>query len=121
MVKHRGSRVRLTARIPGRLRDTLEQAAELPGATFNQFVVQSAFAETQRVLERETQIQLSQRDAQKVFGLQAPPPKPSRALKAAVKASQPAGLGPKPQGQSGARLDRFAKRALASGAGQWQH
>ena len=81
-------RVRLTARTPGRLRDTLEQAAELQGATLNQFGVRSAFAEAQRVLERETQIQLSQRDAQKVFGLLAHAPKPSRVLKAAVKASR---------------------------------
>jgi len=81
-------RVRLTARIPERLQETLEQAAELQGATLNQFVVQSAFAEAQRVLERETQIQLSQRDAQKVFGLLAHPPKANRALKAAVKASR---------------------------------
>ena len=81
-------RVRLTARIPGRLRDTLEQAAELQGATLNQFVVQSAFAEAQRVLERETQIQLSQRDAQRVFGLLAHPPKPNRTFKAAVRASR---------------------------------
>ena len=32
-------RVRLTARIPERLRETLEQAAELQGATLNPFVV----------------------------------------------------------------------------------
>ena len=81
-------RVRLTARTPGRLRDTLEQAAELQGATLNQFGVQSALAEAQRLLERETQIRLSQRDAQKVCGLLAHPPKPNRVLKAAVKASR---------------------------------
>jgi uncharacterized protein (DUF1778 family) len=81
-------RVRLTARIPERLRQTLEQAAELQGATLNQFVVQSAFAEAQRVLERETLIHLSQRDAQKVFGLLEHPPKPNRELKAAVKAGR---------------------------------
>jgi uncharacterized protein (DUF1778 family) len=81
-------RVRLTARIPEHLRETLEQAAGLQGATLSQFVVQSAFAEAQRVLERETLIHLSQRDAQKVFGLLAHPPKPNRALKAAVHASR---------------------------------
>jgi uncharacterized protein (DUF1778 family) len=81
-------RVRLTARIPERLRETLEQAAELQGATLNQFVVQSAFAEAQRVLERETLIHLSQRDANKVFGLLPHPPKPNRELKAAVKADR---------------------------------
>jgi len=79
-------RVRLTARIPKQLRATLEQAAQLQGATLNQFVVQSAFQEAQRVLEREAVIQLSQRDAQRVFSLLADPPKPTRPLKAAVRA-----------------------------------
>ncbi len=88
MARHNERRVRLTARIPSRLRDTLEQAAELQGATLNQLVAQSALAEAQRVLEREAQIQLSQRDAQKVFGLLAHPPKPNCLLKAAVKASR---------------------------------
>ena len=39
MPKQSIERVRLSARIPGRLRDTLEQAAELQGATLNPFVV----------------------------------------------------------------------------------
>ena len=51
-------RVRLTARTPGRLRDTLEQAAELQGATLNQFVVRSAggfglFVDAQDVAARD--------------------------------------------------------------------
>lgn len=68
------------------MRDALEQAAQLQGATLNQFVVQSAFQEAQRVLERETVIRLSQRDAQEVFGLLERPPKTNRRLKEAVKA-----------------------------------
>lgn len=36
-------------------------------------------------------------------------------------ANPPAGRGPKPQGQSGAKPVRFAQRTLASGAGRWQH
>ena len=40
------------------------------------------------MLERETLIHLSQRDAKKVFGLLAHPPKPNRELKAAVKAGR---------------------------------
>ena len=39
MPKQSIERVRLSARIPGCLRDTLEQAAELQGATLNPFVV----------------------------------------------------------------------------------
>ena len=49
-------------------------------------MVQSAFQEAQRVLEREAVIQLSQRDAQRVFSLLADPPKPTRPLKVAVRA-----------------------------------
>ena len=79
---------RITARVPSELRETLEQAALLQGATLNQFVVQSAFQEAQRIVERETLIRLSQRDAQKVFSLLDHPPRPNARLKEAVKASR---------------------------------
>ena len=79
-------RVRITARVPSEMRDALEQAARLQGATLNQFVVQSAFQEAQRVLERETVIRLSQRDAQKVFALLDRPPRAKKGLREAVKA-----------------------------------
>lgn len=80
------SRTRITARVPEALRDTLEQAAQLQGATLNQFLVQSAFEKAQQVLERETVIRLSRRDAQHVFELLEHPPKPGLALKEAVNA-----------------------------------
>jgi uncharacterized protein (DUF1778 family) len=68
------------------MRATLEQAAELLGSTVNQFVVQTAYQEAQRVIERETIIRLSQRDARKVLALLDNPPKPNKRLKDAVKA-----------------------------------
>jgi len=77
---------RITARVPSEMRDVLEQAAQLQGATLNQFVVQSAYQEAQRILERETVIRLSQRDAQKVFSMLGHPPKANKQLKEAVKA-----------------------------------
>jgi len=77
---------RITARVPAELRKTLEQAARLQGSTLNQFVVQKAFQEAQRIVERETLIRLSQRDAQRVFSLLDHPPKPNRQLTEAVKA-----------------------------------
>lgn len=77
-------RSRITARIPVKMRSTLEQAAELVGATVNQFVVQSAYEEAQRVLERETVIRLSVADAQRVFAMMENPPKPNKRLIAAV-------------------------------------
>ncbi len=79
-------RKRITARVSDNVRVTLEQAAELLGATVNQFVVQTAYQEAQRVLERESVIRLSQQDARKVFSLMDHPPKPNARLKAAVKA-----------------------------------
>ena len=79
-------RQRITARVSPSVRDTLEQAAELLGATVNQFVVQTAYVEAQRVIERESVIRLSQQDAQKVLALLDHPPKPNQRLKDAVKA-----------------------------------
>jgi uncharacterized protein (DUF1778 family) len=79
-------RKRITARVSDNVRNTLEQAAELVGATVNQFVVQTAYMEAQRVIERESVIRLSQKDARKVLALLDHPPKPNKRLKAAVKA-----------------------------------
>jgi len=81
-------RKRITARVSDSVRDTLEQAAELLGATVNQFVVQTAYLEAQRVIERESVIRLSQKDAHRILALLDNPPKPNRRLKDAVKAYQ---------------------------------
>ena len=79
-------RKRITARVSDSVRVTLEQAAELLGSTVNQFVVQTAYQEAQRVVERETVIRLSQKDARMVLALFDNPPKPNQRLKDAVKA-----------------------------------
>lgn len=81
-----GPRKRITARVSENVRTTLEQAAELLGATVNQFVVQTAYQEAQRILERESVIRLSQGDARKILGLLDSPPKSNKALKNAVNA-----------------------------------
>jgi len=78
-------RKRITARVSKSVRNTLEQAAELLGANVNQFIVQTAYMEAQRVIERESVIRLSQRDAQKVLSLLDNPPKPNKRLKQAVR------------------------------------
>ena len=79
------ARTRITARVTETMRDTIEQAAELMGATLNQFVVQIAYLEAQRVIERESVIRLSQKDARKVLSLIDTPPKPNKLLNQAVK------------------------------------
>ena len=78
-------RKRITARVSDSVGDTLEQAAELLGATVNQFVVQTAYVEAQRVIERESVIRLSQKDSQKILSLLDHPPKPNKRLKDTVK------------------------------------
>ena len=40
--------IRITARVPSEMRETLEEAAQLQGATLNQFVVQSVFQDGKR-------------------------------------------------------------------------
>lgn len=75
---------RVTARIPSQIKETLEQAAALSGATLNQFLVQSALKEAHKILEAERVIHLSQQDADRVFSLIENPPEPNSALKAAA-------------------------------------
>ncbi len=78
-------RTRITARVSDTVRVTLEQAAELLGSTVNQFVVQTAYQEAQRVIERESVIRLSQKDAAKILSLLDHPPKPNKRLQDAVR------------------------------------
>ncbi len=78
-------RKRITARVSENVRVALEQAADVLGATVNQFVVQAAYQEAQRILERESVIRLSQKDARRILALLDSPPKPAKALKSAVK------------------------------------
>ena len=79
-------RERITARVSKRVRVTLEQAAELTGSTVNQFMVQSAYHEAQRLVERESVIRLSQEGARKVLALIDHPPKPNQRLRESAKA-----------------------------------
>lgn len=68
-------RGRITARVPIQIQETLEAAASLVGATVNQFIVQTALREAERILEQERMIRLSQRDAQEFLrALDHPPP-----------------------------------------------
>ncbi|PWU16557.1 MAG: DUF1778 domain-containing protein [Verrucomicrobia bacterium] len=79
-------RARITARVSGKVRTALEEAAELLGSTVNQFVVQTAYEQAQRIIERESVIRLSQEDAKKILSLLDNPPKPNKKLLGAVKA-----------------------------------
>lgn len=81
---------RIGARVPHEVYETLCRAAELTGATVNQFLVQSALKEAQAVIEREEVIRLSPRDWNWLLDLMESPPKPTPALKAALKRHQEA-------------------------------
>ena len=56
-------RGRITACLPAQVQETLEIAAGMVGATMNQFIVQAALREAERIIEQERVIRLSTRDA----------------------------------------------------------
>ena len=77
---------RISARVSKPVRETLEEAAAISGATLNQFVVQAALKQAHMVLERERIIRLSRRDAEVFFKALEKPPAPNARLKKAVAA-----------------------------------
>lgn len=56
-------RGRITTRVPQNVQDTLQRAADLVGSPLNQFIVQAALREAQRVIDRERVVALSRHDA----------------------------------------------------------
>lgn len=75
---------RIGARVPHAVYETLCRAAELTGATVNQFLVQAALKEAQSVIEREEVIRLSARDWNWLLDLTQAPAKPNKQLQAAL-------------------------------------
>ncbi|MEA5534352.1 DUF1778 domain-containing protein [Crocosphaera sp. XPORK-15E] len=76
--------VRVTARVPVSVKETLEKAADLTGATLNQFLVAAAVKEAQEVIKQQQVISLSSSDADKIFSLIENPPAPNDHLKEAI-------------------------------------
>ena len=81
---------RIGARVPREVYETLCRAAELTGATVNQFLVQAALKEAQSVIEREEVIRLSPRDWNWLLDLTENPLKPNKRLQAALSRYQKA-------------------------------
>jgi uncharacterized protein (DUF1778 family) len=77
------ARGRITARVPQGVQETLERAAELQGATLNQFVVQAALSEARRIIERDRVVHLSGTDAAFLLNLLEKPPAPNSRLRKA--------------------------------------
>ncbi len=79
---------RVTARLPASVKETLQKAADLTGATLNQFMVQAAIKEAQKVINTEQVIHLSAQDADRIFSLIGNPPTSNVYLKDAIQRHQ---------------------------------
>lgn len=77
-------RGRITARVPLHVQETLEMAAEMVGASVNQFIVQTALREAERIIEQERVIRLSKRDLAAFLEALDGPPKPNATLETAL-------------------------------------
>ena len=83
-------RGRVTARVPAQVQETLELAAAMVGATVNQFMVQTALREAERIIEQERVIRLSAHDAEVFIQALDNPPPPNAKLKSALRDYQDA-------------------------------
>lgn len=80
---------RVVSRVSPDVKALLEQAASWAGfSSINQFIVQSAVREAERIVQREQVIRLSLRDTHAFLHALAHPPKPNAALLKAVKRYQ---------------------------------
>lgn len=70
---------RLTTRITDHVLDKLQHAADLVGATLNQFVVQAALDRAERIIESESTIVLTRRESLRLLEMiENPPPRNER-------------------------------------------
>lgn len=77
------SQNRVTARVPQNIFEKLQLAADLVGATLNQFIVQSALEKAEAIIERETTVNLSRQASLQIIDLiENPPPRNEYFLKA---------------------------------------
>jgi uncharacterized protein (DUF1778 family) len=83
-------RGRVSARVPAQVQETLELAAAMVGATVNQFMVQTALREAERIIEQERVIRLSAHDAEMFIQALENPPPPNAKLKTALQHYQDA-------------------------------
>lgn len=71
---------RITVRISTQVAVKLQEAAELTGEAFNQFVVQAALEKAQRIIDRENLIRFSAEDAAVFINMLENPRPPNEAL-----------------------------------------
>ena len=81
MLAHTGKR--LTTRITDHVQEKLQTAADLVGATLNQFVVQAALEKAEKVIESEATVVLTRRESLRLLEtLDNPPPRNEKFLQA---------------------------------------
>lgn len=76
-------RGRITARVSYPIAEKLQQAADLTGATLNQFMIQAALEKAEKIIDHEKTIRFSLEDAAMLIELLDKPSKPNAALTAA--------------------------------------
>jgi uncharacterized protein (DUF1778 family) len=72
---------RITARVSEQVKATLNIAADLMGATLNQFLIQAALEKAEGIIEKDKMIYLSKQDAEIFFSSLDNPPQPNSKLK----------------------------------------
>lgn len=75
---------RIAARVPLQVKEVIDTAAEMVGATSNQFMAQAAYQAAQELIERERIVQLCAEDTEQFLQLLDNPPAPTKGLKQAV-------------------------------------
>lgn len=65
---------RITTRVTDHVQETLQVAADLVGATINQFVVQAALEKAERVIESESSIVMTRRESLRLLEMIENPP-----------------------------------------------
>jgi uncharacterized protein (DUF1778 family) len=76
-------RGRITARVSAPIAEKLQEAADLIGATLNQFLVQAALEKAARIIEHEQTIRLSKEDVAMLIDMLDHPKPPNAALRKA--------------------------------------
>ena len=75
---------RITARVTEQVKNTLNIAANIMGATLNQFLIQAALEKAENIIEKNRVIYLSEEDMQIFFNALDNPPPPNKKLIDAV-------------------------------------
>ncbi len=76
-------RGRISARVSASVQSRMQEAADIMGATLNQFLIQATLEKAEQVIERERVLHLSRRDAATIQRMLDNPPKPNKALTSA--------------------------------------